>query len=139
MDSLKMSELAELGERERNNIPILFAEDSPMLQRLVSDALAQSGYINLHTYANGQEAWDIYSRLILCKRTQYKRTANAVLLYYINLISSSHKSIESSVSIYPIHNQIVNAGNQLSNLRLRFLVNLQKVCYNSYVYFVFIN
>lgn len=56
--SLKMSELAELGERERNNIPILFAEDSPMLQKLVTDALAQSGYINLHTYANGQEAWD---------------------------------------------------------------------------------
>lgn len=56
--SLKMSELAELGERERNNIPILLAEDSPMLQKLVTDALTQSGYINLHIYSNGQEAWD---------------------------------------------------------------------------------
>lgn len=56
--SLKMSELAELGERERNTIPIVIAEDSPMLQKLVSDALTQSGYTNLHIYANGQEAWD---------------------------------------------------------------------------------
>lgn len=56
--SLKISELSELGERERNTIPILFAEDSPMLQRLVMDALTQAGYTNVHIYANGQEAWD---------------------------------------------------------------------------------
>lgn len=56
--SLKISELAELGERERNTIPIVIAEDSPMLQKLVTDALTQSGYTNLHIYANGQEAWD---------------------------------------------------------------------------------
>lgn len=56
--SLKVSQLAQLGERERNNIPITIAEDSPMLQKLVSDALTQAGYTNLHIYANGQEAWD---------------------------------------------------------------------------------
>lgn len=56
--SLKVSELEELGERERNNIPIILAEDSPMLQQLVKDALTQSGYTNLRVYGNGQEAWD---------------------------------------------------------------------------------
>lgn len=56
--SIKMSQIRELGERERNNIPIIFAEDSPMLQKLVTDALTQAGYINLHSYSNGQEAWD---------------------------------------------------------------------------------
>lgn len=56
--SLKMSELAQLGERERNNIPITIAEDSPMLQKLVTEALTQAGYTNLHVYSNGQEAWD---------------------------------------------------------------------------------
>ncbi len=56
--SLKMSEIAELGERERNNIPVIVAEDSPMLQKLITDALSQAGYTNLHTYSNGQEAWD---------------------------------------------------------------------------------
>lgn len=56
--SLKVSELEEFGERERNNIPIILAEDSPMLQQLVKDALTQSGYTNLRVYGNGQEAWD---------------------------------------------------------------------------------
>lgn len=56
--SLKMSELAQLGERDRNGIPIIIAEDSPMLQKLVTDALTRSGYTNLHVYSNGQEAWD---------------------------------------------------------------------------------
>lgn len=56
--SLKMSEIEALGERERNNIPIIMAEDSPMLQKLVSDALTQAGYTNIHVFSNGQEAWD---------------------------------------------------------------------------------
>ena len=56
--SLKMSEIESLGERERNNIPIIMAEDSLMLQKLVSDALTQAGYTNIHVFSNGQEAWD---------------------------------------------------------------------------------
>ena len=56
--SIKMSQIRQLGERERNNIPIIFAEDSPMLQKLVTDALTQAGYTNLNIFANGQEAWD---------------------------------------------------------------------------------
>lgn len=56
--SIKMSQIKQLGERERNNIPIILAEDSPMLQKLVTDALTQAGYTNLNIYANGQEAWD---------------------------------------------------------------------------------
>lgn len=61
--SLKMSEIASLGERERNNIPILLAEDSVMLQQLVKDALSQAGYTNLKVYSNGQEAWDCLQEL----------------------------------------------------------------------------
>lgn len=56
--SLKMSEIAQLGERERNNSPIFFAEDSPMLSKLVTDALTTAGYTNLTVCANGEELWD---------------------------------------------------------------------------------
>lgn len=61
--SLKMSQIEALGERERNNIPIVMAEDSPMLQKLVSDALTQAGYTNVHVFSNGQEAWDYLREL----------------------------------------------------------------------------
>ncbi len=56
---LKMADLAELGVRTRNDIPILIAEDSPLLNKLIVDSLKQAGYENLTHTENGQEAWDI--------------------------------------------------------------------------------
>jgi len=56
---LKMADLAELGVRTRNDIPILIAEDSPLLNKLIVDSLKQAGYENLTHTENGQEAYDI--------------------------------------------------------------------------------
>lgn len=36
-----MSELSELGERTRSSVPILIAEDSPLLNKLIVDSLKQ--------------------------------------------------------------------------------------------------
>ena len=56
--SLKMSEVESLAERERNSMPIIFAEDSPMLSKLVEDALHTAGYTSVRGCANGEEAWE---------------------------------------------------------------------------------
>ncbi len=56
---LKVAEIDELGHRERNNVPILIAEDSALLNKLISDSLKKAGYVNLINTENGQEAWDI--------------------------------------------------------------------------------
>lgn len=69
--SLKMSDIESLGERERNDIPIVFAEDSPMLQKLVSDALTQAGYTNLHVFANGEELWNYLLELKKSNGVEY--------------------------------------------------------------------
>lgn len=61
--SLKVSEVAQLGERERNEIPILIAEDSMMLCKLIEDSLHQAGYTKLNIKNNGQEAWDYLTEL----------------------------------------------------------------------------
>lgn len=55
---LRVNQLEALGERERCDIPVLIAEDSPLLNRLIVDALHKSGYVNLTHTANGQEAYD---------------------------------------------------------------------------------
>lgn len=55
---LKVSDIEELGERERCESPILIAEDSPLLSKLITDCLKKSGYTNLIITMNGQEAWD---------------------------------------------------------------------------------
>ncbi|MBP5159299.1 MAG: chemotaxis protein CheV [Lachnospiraceae bacterium] len=55
---LKVSDIDSLGERQRNNAPILIAEDSPLLSRLINDSLMKAGYTNRTVTMNGQEAWD---------------------------------------------------------------------------------
>lgn len=56
---LKISEISELGERARSNVPILIAEDSILLNKLIVDSLKKAGYDNLIHVANGQDAWNI--------------------------------------------------------------------------------
>ena len=55
---LKVSDVENMTERERCDSPILIAEDSPLLSRLITDCLKKAGYTNLIVTANGQEAWD---------------------------------------------------------------------------------
>ena len=55
---LKISEIEEMGPRERNDIPILIAEDSPLLGSMITDCMKKAGYTNLDMCPNGQVAWD---------------------------------------------------------------------------------
>lgn len=54
---LKVSDVDNMTGRERCESPILIAEDSPMLSRLITDCLKKAGYTNLIVTMNGQEAW----------------------------------------------------------------------------------
>ncbi len=56
--SLRVSDIAQLGDRPRNEIPILVAEDSPLLGKLILDCLHKAGYSNVTVASNGKEAWD---------------------------------------------------------------------------------
>ena len=55
---LKVSEIDHLGPRQRNTAPILIAEDSALLGKLICESLSKAGYTNLTVTMNGQEAWD---------------------------------------------------------------------------------
>lgn len=56
--SLKVTDIEALGERERSALPILIAEDSPLLSQLIQDCLKKAGYQNLIVNMDGQEAWE---------------------------------------------------------------------------------
>lgn len=59
---LKVSEINELGERHRSSVPILIAEDSPLLNKLIVDSLKKAGYDNLIHTENGQKAYDVITQ-----------------------------------------------------------------------------
>ncbi len=56
---LKMSEIEALGERSPRETPILIAEDSPLLNKLIVNSLKQAGYTNLIHTENGKQAYDV--------------------------------------------------------------------------------
>lgn len=55
---IQYDDLKKLGPRERNDKPILLAEDSMLLSRMIVESLKRSGYENLAITDNGQEAWN---------------------------------------------------------------------------------
>ncbi len=61
--SLKVSDVDELGFRQRSTKPILIAEDSALLSKLLQDCLKKAGYSNLIVNMDGQEAWDKLTEL----------------------------------------------------------------------------
>jgi len=56
---LKTTEIDALGERSRSDVPILIAEDSALLNKLIVDSLKKAGYHNLIHTENGEEAYKV--------------------------------------------------------------------------------
>ena len=61
--SIQMSEIDRMGYRECREMPILVAEDSILLSKMIEEALHKSGYINVTMFSNGQELWDFMQAL----------------------------------------------------------------------------
>ena len=55
---IKQEEIKELGVRDNCDVPILIAEDSVLLNKLIVDSLSKAGFTNVKHTENGQEAWD---------------------------------------------------------------------------------
>ena len=56
--SIKVSDIDKLGEREDSKKPILLAEDSPLLEKLLIECLHKSHYTNTTMCTDGKHAWD---------------------------------------------------------------------------------
>ena len=55
---IQISDVAAFSDRPRNKIPLLIAEDSALLEKLIIDSLTTAGYTNIIATSNGKEAWD---------------------------------------------------------------------------------
>lgn len=61
--SIQMSEVDQMGPRERNEKPIWVAEDSILLSKMIEDSLRKANYVNLHMFSNGLELWEALTAL----------------------------------------------------------------------------
>lgn len=76
---IQIEDISHLGEREVSHKPILLAEDSPLLERMIMESLDKSGYDNVILCSNGKEAWD--------KLTSYKNTGDPIEKYVSCIIT----------------------------------------------------
>ncbi len=60
--AIKVTDVAALSDRKRIDVPILIAEDSALLNKLIVQSLETAGYTNLTHTENGQQAWDLISK-----------------------------------------------------------------------------
>ena len=55
---VNLSEVAAYTGLDRELIPIVVAEDSALLRKMLTEALHTSGYSDIHVMNNGEEAWE---------------------------------------------------------------------------------
>ena len=55
---IQVEDIDRLGQRNKTLKPVLMAEDSPMLERLLLESLERAGYVNVTCCQNGLEAWE---------------------------------------------------------------------------------
>ncbi|MCI8275335.1 MAG: chemotaxis protein CheV [Lachnospiraceae bacterium] len=56
--TIQVSDVEKLGARPICDSPIVIAEDSMLLQKMIDDCLERAGFTHLINFSNGQEAWD---------------------------------------------------------------------------------
>lgn len=61
--SIQISEIEQMGHRNRDQRPVLIAEDSILLTRMIREALTKAGYTNLSMFPNGLELWEYLTKL----------------------------------------------------------------------------
>jgi chemotaxis signal transduction protein len=52
-----------MGERSVTTAPVVVAEDSILLQRMIGTALQKAGFTDVKIFNNGQEAWEYLSSI----------------------------------------------------------------------------
>lgn len=56
--SIQVHDIDALGERVPRDQPVILAEDSILLTKMIKDSLFRAGYSNLKNFNNGKEAWE---------------------------------------------------------------------------------
>jgi len=61
--SIQISEVEQMGDRPLCDSPLVIAEDSILLQKMIDDSLERAGFTNVTNFNNGQEAWNYLRNL----------------------------------------------------------------------------
>jgi len=69
---IQLSEITVMGDRQRNDKPVVVVEDSVFLKKMIMQALEMAGYTKVTSFDNGQDAWEY---LVACRSECLKNVA----------------------------------------------------------------
>ena len=61
--TIQISEVEQMGDRPLCDSPLVIAEDSVLLQKMIDDSLERAGFMDVKNFNNGQEAWNYLNSL----------------------------------------------------------------------------
>lgn len=61
--TIQISEVEQMGDRPLCSSPLVIAEDSVLLQKMIDDSLERAGFMDVKNFSNGQEAWNYLEKL----------------------------------------------------------------------------
>ncbi|MCI9008128.1 MAG: chemotaxis protein CheV [Lachnospiraceae bacterium] len=61
--TIQISEVEQMGDRPLCDSPLVIAEDSVLLQKMIDDSLERAGFMDVKNFSNGQEAWNYLNSL----------------------------------------------------------------------------
>lgn len=61
--TIQISEVEQMGDRPLCSSPLVIAEDSVLLQKMIDDSLERAGFMDVKNFSNGQEAWNYLDKL----------------------------------------------------------------------------
>lgn len=80
--TIQLSEIEQMGHRERSTSPILVAEDSILLSKMIEEALHKAGYVNVSMFPDGLELW---KRLETFRDAEYLASKVALIITDIEM------------------------------------------------------
>jgi two-component system chemotaxis response regulator CheV len=102
---INSNSIANIAYKDRGNIKIFLADDSPLIRQLLSDTLTIAGFKNLKFFDNGQQALDCLTKISENKKDKFTEDVQ-VLITDIEMPQLDGLTLTRTVKNHPILNKL---------------------------------
>jgi two-component system chemotaxis response regulator CheV len=102
---INSSKIANIAYKDRGNVKIFLADDSPLIRQLLSDTLTMAGFKNLKFFDDGQQALDCLTKISENKKDKFIEDVQ-VLITDIEMPQLDGLTLTRAIKNHPILNKL---------------------------------
>jgi len=65
--------------KDRSDLKVVLTDDSPLIRKLLLDALTRAGFTQLRFFNDGKQAWDFFENLVEVKGDKFKEDVDILI------------------------------------------------------------